>query len=57
MRRRAFAQICSGMRRENGQTMAEYGVTLAVITSTILVALTLLSGGIQRMVERVGALL
>jgi Flp pilus assembly pilin Flp len=57
MRRRAFAPICSGMRRENGQTMAEYGVTLAVITSTILVALTLLSGGIQRMVERVGALL
>jgi Flp pilus assembly pilin Flp len=31
---------------ETGQTMAEYGVVLAVITIGIIVALTALSGGI-----------
>jgi Flp pilus assembly pilin Flp len=34
-------------RNEEGQTMAEYGVILAVITVGIVVALTALSGGIQ----------
>jgi Flp pilus assembly pilin Flp len=34
-------------RSEEGQTMAEYGVILAVITVGIVVALTALSGGIQ----------
>jgi Flp pilus assembly pilin Flp len=33
--------------REEGQTMAEYGVILAVITVGIVAALTALSGGIQ----------
>ena len=37
--------------------MAEYGVTMTVITIGIIGSMTLLSGGIQRMVERVGALL
>ena len=31
---------------ETGQTMAEYGVVLSVITIGIIVALTALSGGI-----------
>lgn len=35
------------MREEEGQTMAEYGVVLAVITLGIVVALTALSNGIQ----------
>ncbi len=34
-------------RRNEGQTMAEYGVVLAVITLGIIVALTALSGGIE----------
>jgi len=34
-------------RREEGQTMAEYGVVLAVITLGIVVALTALSTGIR----------
>jgi Flp pilus assembly pilin Flp len=34
-------------RKENGQTMAEYGVVLAVITLGIVATLVLLSGGIQ----------
>ena len=33
--------------REEGQTMAEYGVVLAVIALTVIVAFTALSGGIQ----------
>ncbi len=35
------------LRREDGQTMAEYGVILAVITVGIVIALTALSTGIQ----------
>jgi len=35
-------------RREQGQTMAEYGVILAVITVLIIGALLLLSSGIER---------
>jgi Flp pilus assembly pilin Flp len=38
---------------EKGQTMAEYGVVLAVITLGIVVALTALSGGINGALGRV----
>ena len=34
-------------RKQEGQTMAEYGVVLAVITVGIIAALTALSGGIN----------
>jgi Flp pilus assembly pilin Flp len=34
-------------RRENGQTMAEYAVVLAVITVAIVATLILLAGGIK----------
>jgi Flp pilus assembly pilin Flp len=37
---RAFAQ------RQDGQTMAEYGVVLAVITLGVIAALGVLAGGI-----------
>jgi Flp pilus assembly pilin Flp len=39
--------------REEGQTMAEYGVVLAVITIAVFGALTLLSGNIVTAVTRV----
>ncbi len=39
--------------RENGQTMAEYGVTLAVITVALLAVFTALSGGVQGAISRV----
>ena len=39
-------------RREEGQTMAEYGVTLAVITPMVIVAFALLSGRIFEVVQR-----
>jgi Flp pilus assembly pilin Flp len=35
-------------RQEDGQTMAEYGVILAVITVLIIGALLLLSSGLER---------
>jgi len=38
---------------EEGQTMAEYGVVLAVIASGVVVALTALSGGISGASTRV----
>jgi Flp pilus assembly pilin Flp len=39
--------------REEGQTMAEYGVILAVITVAIIGALLLLSSGIKRNIDSV----
>ena len=39
--------------REDGQTMAEYGVVLAVITLGIVVTLGLLSGGINSALKSV----
>jgi Flp pilus assembly pilin Flp len=40
-------------RKEDGQTMAEYGVVLAVITIAAVGALTLLSGGITKAIGNV----
>jgi Flp pilus assembly pilin Flp len=40
-------------RREEGQTMAEYGVVLAVITVAVFTALFLLSGNIVAAITRV----
>ena len=39
--------------REEGQTMAEYGVVLAVITVLVIVALGLLSGAIAAALNEV----
>jgi Flp pilus assembly pilin Flp len=38
---------------EKGQTMAEYGVVLAVITAAVVIALTALSGGIAGAINTV----
>jgi Flp pilus assembly pilin Flp len=40
-------------RREDGQTMAEYGVVLAVITIGAVAVFTALSGGISGALNRV----
>ena len=37
--------------REDGQTMAEYGVVLAVITLLVIGAITLLSGNVQAAID------
>ena len=39
--------VRANYRKEEGQTMAEYGVVLAVITLGVVVTLGLLSGGIS----------
>jgi Flp pilus assembly pilin Flp len=44
-------------RDERGQTMAEYGVVLAVITLIVVVALTTLSGAIGTALGKVTAFL
>ena len=42
-----------GLRKEEGQTMAEYGVVLAVITLVIVATLLLLSGAIDTALSKV----
>jgi Flp pilus assembly pilin Flp len=48
-----FDLFASLRKREEGQTMAEYGVVLAVITIAVFGALALLSGNIVNAVTRV----
>ena len=45
------------LRNDQGQTMAEYGVVLAVITALVFGALTLLSGNIITALTRVAGLI
>jgi Flp pilus assembly pilin Flp len=44
-------------RHEDGQTMAEYGVVLAVITIAVIGAITLLSDNVRSALENVAAIL
>jgi Flp pilus assembly pilin Flp len=44
-------------RKEEGQTMAEYGVVLAVITIGAVGVFTALSGGISKSITKVTGLL
>jgi len=44
-------------QRQEGQTMAEYGVVLAVITLALILTLTALSGGVQGAISAVTNLL
>jgi Flp pilus assembly pilin Flp len=48
-----FDMVASLRKREEGQTMAEYGVVLAVITIAVFGALALLSGNIVSAINRV----
>jgi Flp pilus assembly pilin Flp len=50
-----YSWIATSSRREEGQTMAEYGVILAVITSLIIGALLLLSTNIFNVLTRVAS--
>ena len=54
-----FAQVAADSlrRREEGQTMAEYGVVLAVITLTVIGAITLLSDNVRGALEAVANVL
>jgi Flp pilus assembly pilin Flp len=48
-------RLFNALKREEGQTMAEYGVVLAVITIAVFGALALLSGNIVTAISRVAA--
>jgi len=43
--------------REDGQTMAEYGVVLAVITLAVIAAITLLAGNVTNAINSVANIL
>jgi len=45
--------VKANWKKEEGQTMAEYGVVLGVITVLAIGAFTLLSGGIQGAINHV----
>ena len=44
-------------KREEGQTMAEYGVVLAVITLAVIGAITLLSSNVRNAITSVANIL
>lgn len=48
-----FTYLNALAKREEGQTMAEYGVVLAVITLGVVLALGILSGAISGAIESV----
>jgi len=59
----AFAQVLAAdateslKKRQEGQTMAEYGVVLAVITLVVVLAITTLSGAISDAINAVASIL
>lgn len=60
IRRREVNQVLklfNAFKREDGQTMAEYGVVLAVITIAVFGALALLSGNIVGAITEVAGYL
>jgi Flp pilus assembly pilin Flp len=54
--RDVLARPCARFRSEDGQTMAEYGVVMSVITLGIILAIAALSGGISHAIDSVTAL-
>jgi len=53
----AMDAVESLKKREEGQTMAEYGVVLAVITLVVVLAITTLSGRISGAINAVANIL
>jgi Flp pilus assembly pilin Flp len=55
----AFTQAYAAnlRQREEGQTMAEYGVVLAVITLAVVAAISLLSDNVRSAIENVANIL
>ena len=47
----------SQREREEGKTMAEYGVVLAVITLAVIAAITLLAGNVSNALNAVAGVL
>ena len=53
----AVAAAAELRTREEGQTMAEYGVVLAVITLAVIAAITLLSSNVRNAITSVANIL
>lgn len=53
----SLARLASFLRRDSGQTMAEYAVILAVITVVVIAAVIALSGGISDALNKVTSVL
>ena len=55
----ALVQVAAASlpQREEGQTMAEYGVVLAVITLAVIAAITLLAGNVSNALNAVANVL
>ena len=51
-----LATLQARLERQDGQTMAEYGVVLGIIVLGVVVAFTALSGGISNAINNVAAL-
>jgi Flp pilus assembly pilin Flp len=51
------SRILSALRRDEGQTMAEYAVVLAVVTLLVIGAITLLSTNIGNEITKVAGIL
>ncbi len=53
----AVGKLSALRRHEEGQTMAEYGVVLTVMTLAVLASMMLLSDSVRSALENVAALL
>ena len=47
--------LAARLRRQEGQTMAEYAIVLAVISAAIIGALVILSGNIGSVLSRISS--
>ncbi len=55
--RTTVARLFAALRREEGQTMAEYAVVLAVVTLLVIGAITLLSTNIGTEISKIANIL
>ena len=51
------ARILAALQRDEGQTMAEYAVVLAVVTLLVIGAITLLSTNIGNEISKIAGIL
>ena len=52
-----YSNTWARLREREGQTMAEYGVVLAVITLAVIAAITLLAGNVSNALNAVAGVL
>ena len=56
VRYKTAEQLWASLKREDGQTMAEYAAVLAVTTIAVVAAITALSGGVSGAIDNVTSL-